>query len=128
MATQKTITYITEWDTNDWDYISNEFDLTKYCKKNNLDIGQMEKRIEFFIEKIKNYKSSNQYDRHNWANDYSNETVKEMYPDVFSDDEWEFKEEWDFLYDMLPRGEYGIHTITSIICITGVKENLFTKE
>lgn len=92
---------IVEGDTNDADYI----------RERTLITDKELKELKPIIKAIKSCKKD-----HNWSNEYSNESVEEIYKGMLTEDQLELFE------DYVPHGEYGVHTITSIILIHVVKE------
>ena len=85
---------VIEADTNDADYITSTTEVT---------MDQIEK-FKPIIEAIKNNKGS-----HNWpAHEGVRKTVEDEYPEL---DE----ELLDEFQDLVPNGEYGVHTISSIV-------------
>jgi hypothetical protein len=94
-----------EGDTNDADYISEINDITKEQLNSIMPI----------IEAVKNCTN-----RHNWASEYANYTIEDLYPQFFiNGDE---SPEMETFYEFLPHGEYGIHSIDKIVVLEIVKE------
>lgn len=60
----------------------------------------MQKRIEFFAKLLSEHKNENPHDRHNWANEYTDTELVEMYPELFEDGD--YKEHYQFLEDFIP--------------------------
>ena len=82
-------------DVNDGDYIE---------EMNDIDEGDIP-----LLKKIISLLKTNQWGRHNWeTSDYCDCPPSEMYEGILSEDEIEF------FNGLVPRGEFGIHTVESI--------------
>lgn len=92
-------------DTNDADYVSEMTDIT-------------EEELESIIPIIEAIKDCKEF--HNWQNEYDDITIEELYPQFFKNGEE--LPEMEYFYELLPCGEYGIHSITEIKVFEVVNE------
>lgn len=76
-------------------------------------------KVKKFTEMLKDNE-----DGHNWSNEYTDISLEDMYPQLF--EEGDFKPEWEFLYEFVPMGEPGVHSITNIDVSVGSTENIYS--
>lgn len=83
-------------DTNDADYITSRVLVT----------DSVLEKIKPVIKAIKNFKPSDKYDRHNFPmSEFASGNVDDIYGNI---------DGFDIFQEMVPYGEYGVHTIVSI--------------
>lgn len=103
-------------DFNDADYCTSEDKITEEHIQKLLPV----------IEAIKNCKHRHNFPTTEYFNPRYDKSLSELYPDFYEkheDGEIIFKTEGaGLLYDYVPRGEYGIHTIKSIKILTVLEE------
>jgi hypothetical protein len=98
---------LVEGDTNDGDFIYQQTDITKFSEKKLNDIRRIFKIIS-------ECKESNNWD----TGEFGDLTPEDMYKDKLS------KKDFDMMEDIIPWGEHGIHTITSVEILDMVEKIL----
>ena len=89
------IVYYVVGDTNDGDYITAETEVKNYTPEEQVNIERIAEIVMNFEDKW----------GHNWASSENNgEELKDFYPELSEYD-------IDLFSDLLPYGEYGIHTV-----------------
>lgn len=56
MTTKNNVKYIVTGDCNDGDYVTENFNATKYCKDNKISLEDLDKKIRDFLSMLKENK------------------------------------------------------------------------